>query len=364
MAFINRATSGGPPPLPSPAGKKVPSFLQTPAPPPLPQSSPIGHLSLGIGHSPAAGSVPLIRRLGYQPPPVRPLDLGELAALGALPLRARRLADALGAGGHRSRRKGASVEFADYRDYQLGDDLRRVDWRLFARTDRLHIRETHEETPLRVILLLDVSPSMAYASRPGLLSKLDYARMVLGALALLTRRQRDAVGAALLAEDVVKWLPPSSAPLRRQTVWSLLDTPPPGTGTNLAAALGRLLDLAPRRCLFVLASDFYEEPGKLAGAIRRLRHERHDLLALQIADPAEADFDFADPSVFFDIETGSQVALDPAASARTYRARFEAHRQATHEALAEHGFDHLFVRTDTLPLDPLRAHLAARAGRG
>src|ERR1700742_3593326 len=124
-------------------------------------------------------------------PALAALDMAELAALGALPLRARRLADAAGAGHHRSRRKGAGVEFADYRDYQAGDDLRRVDWRLYARSDRLHIRDTQEDTPLRVLLLLDVSFSMAYGSRRELLTKLDYARTLLGALALMTRRQRD-----------------------------------------------------------------------------------------------------------------------------------------------------------------------------
>ena len=305
-----------------------------------------------------------MRRLGDKPPPGRPRDLAELSALGSLPLRARRLADALGAGGHQSRRKGASIEFADYRDYQLGDDLRRVDWRLYARTDRLHLRETHEETPLRVVLLLDVSPSMAYASRPGSLSKLDYARMLLGAMALLTRRQRDAVGAALVAANVVKWLPPSATPLRRQAVWGLLDTPVDGTGTALPAALDQLLDLAPRRCLFVLASDFYEEPARLSTVVRRLRHERHDLLSLQIADPAEADFNFSDPAEFFDLETGVRLSLDPAAAARAYREKFQAHRRAVHDLHVENGFDHLFLRTDTLPLDALRDHLAARAGRG
>ncbi len=336
MGLINQSTSGGP---------------SRPQPP----LRPSGHSSLGMGHSrPVAG---------YLPPPVRPLDMAELSALGTLPLRARRLADALGAGGHTSRRKGASIEFADYRDYQMGDDLRRIDWRLYARTDRLHIRETHEETPLRVVLLLDVSPSMAYASRPGLLSKLDYARMLLGAVSLLARRQRDAVGGALLAGEVVKWLPPSAAPLRRQAVWSLLDTPPAGNGTALATALNQVLDLAPRRCLFVLASDFYEESPLLATAVRRLRYERHDLLALHIADPAEVDFNFTDPSQFFDIETGAQITLDPAAAARAYRENFAAHRDAVHDTLAAHGFDHLFLRTDTVPLDPLRTHLAARAGR-
>lgn len=331
-------------------------------PPPLPPSlrpadaaPPIRHSSFGIRHSPP----PLLRRLGYVPPPVRPLDVGELSALASLPLRARRLADALGSGGHKSRRKGSSIEFADYRNYQLGDELRRVDWRLYARTDRLHLRETHEETPLRVVLLLDVSPSMAYASRPGLLSKLDYARMLLGAVALLARRQRDSVGLGLVAADLARWQAPSASPLRRQLLWSLLDSPPPGAATDLPAALHQALDLAPRRCLFVLASDFYDDAARLAPVIRRLRYERHDLLALHVADPAEVDFAFADPAMFFDIESGAEITLDPAAAAADYRRKFAAHREALHEQLAAQGFDHVFLRTDTLPLDALRAHLAA-----
>ncbi len=322
-------------------------------PPPLPST-------LRPPPTPTTSRPPLLRRMGYTPPPVRPLDVAELAALGSLPLRARRLADALGSGGHKSRRKGSSIEFADYRDYQLGDELRRVDWRLYARADRLHIRETHEETPLRVVLLLDVSPSMAYTSRPGAFSKLDYARMLLGAVALLARRQRDAVGLGLLSAELAEWRPPSASPLRNQLLWSLLDSPSPGLGTALPAALHQALDLAPRRCLFVLASDFYEEPASLASIFRRLRHERHDLLALHIADPAEVDFTFTDPSVFFDIETGTELTLDPAAAAAAYRARFTAHRDELAESLASQGFGHLFLRTDTLPLDALRSHLATR----
>jgi uncharacterized protein (DUF58 family) len=289
--------------------------------------------------------------------------MAELAALGTLPLRARRLADALGIGGHASRRKGASIEFADYRDYQMGDDLRRVDWRLYARTDRLHLREAHEETPLRVVLLLDVSPSMAYASRKGLLSKLDYARALLGALVLLVRHQRDACGAGLISDDLAQWLPPSRSPVRLQAVWGLLDAPGTGKTTALARALHTVLEVAPNRCLFVIASDFYEDPSALSPVIQRLRHERHDLLALQIADPAEVDFSFQDPAVFFDIETGADLLLDPAAQARVYREQFSAHRAAVTAACRDYGCDALELRTDEPPLDALRACLARRAGQ-
>ena len=289
--------------------------------------------------------------------------MAELAALGSLPLRARRLADAVGAGRHRSRRKGASVEFADYRDYQPGDDLRRVDWRLYGRTDRVQIRDAHEETPLRVQLLLDVSASMSYASRPGLLTKLDLARSLLGALALLVRRQRDACGIGLLTDDLLHYLPPSAAPGRLRAVWGALEAPTLGTPTALASALERVAEVVPRACLCVIASDFYEEPAALEAVVRRLHFDRQDVLALHVVDPAEADFEFLEPAEFADLETTTRIQLDPVAAARAYRAAFAAHQRALAEVFRGSGFDYLVLRTDASPLTALAAYLARRAGK-
>ncbi len=303
----------------------------------------------------------------HSPPPLRPavapIDMAELAALGSLPLRARRLAEAIGTGGHRSKRKGASVEFADYREYQPGDDLRRVDWRLYGRTDRLHIRNAHEETPLRVMLLLDVSASMSYASRPNLLTKLDFARSLLGALVLLARRQRDACGVGLLADDLVHYLPPSASPLKLRSAWGALETPKVGVNSALAHAIARAADVVPRSCLFVIASDFYEEPAALEAVVRRLRFDRHDVLALHLADPMEEDFTFTDPGEFLDSETGAKLKLDPMLAAKAYRAAFAAHRAALGEIFHHSGFDHIPIRTDTPPLVALNSYLARRAGK-
>jgi uncharacterized protein (DUF58 family) len=304
----------------------------------------------------------LARHAGARPA-LAPLDMAELAALGSLPLRARRLADAVGAGRHRSRRKGPSVEFADYRDYQPGDDLRRVDWRLYGRTDRVQIRDAYEETPLRVQLLLDVSASMSYSSRPGLLTKLDLARSVLGALALLIRRQRDACGIGLLTDDLLQYLPPSGSPGRLRAVWGTLATPTLGTPTALAVALERAAAVAPRSCLLVIASDFYENPSALAAVLHRLHFERKDALALHIVDPAEEDFDFTDPAEFADAETPARLQLDPVAAARAYRAAFAAHQQALTDVFRGRGFDYLVLRTDASPLAALAAYLARRAGK-
>ncbi len=296
-------------------------------------------------------------------PPPAPLDLAELAALGSLPLRARRLADAVGVGHHRSRRKGTSVEFADYRDYQPGDDLRRIDWRLYGRTDRVQIRNAHEETPLRVVLLLDVSASMSYGSRPGLLTKLDLARTVLGALALLVRRQRDACGIGLLGRDLLHYVPPSASPAKLRALWGVLESPTVDTPTALAAALSSAAEVAPRSCLFVIASDFYEDPAALESVARRLRFERHDVLALHLIDPAEAEFDFEEPGEFVDLESSSVLSLDPVAAARDYRAAFASHQRAVSETFLGCGFDYLALRTDASPLSALAAYLARRAGK-
>ncbi|MFT3867791.1 MAG: DUF58 domain-containing protein [Nibricoccus sp.] len=296
----------------------------------------------------------------YSRPELAPLDKDALSALGSLPLRARLLADSHGVGGHASRRKGSSIEFADYRDYQMGDDLRRVDWRLYGRTDRLHVRETYEETPLRTVLLLDVSNSMAYTSRPGKLTKLDFARALLGAVALLVRRQHDSCGVGLLGRELEEWMPPSSSPARIQALWELLDRPKPSHTTSLARALDQALEVTPARSLFVLASDFYEEPEVLGPVIRRLRYERHDLLTFYVSDPAEADFQFNEPTEFLDVETGSSLAADPAALAEIYRKRFSAHQSAICELCTANGFDALTLRTDELPMEALRAFLSRR----
>jgi uncharacterized protein (DUF58 family) len=288
--------------------------------------------------------------------------MAELAALTTLPLRARCLADAVGAGSHRSRRRGASVEFSNYRSYNVGDDLRRVDWRLLARTDRLQIRETHEEAPLRVMLLLDISSSMNYASRPGSLTKLDYARALLGAIALIARRQRDACGIGLLGEDLVAFHPPSTSPAQFQTNWATLETPTLARQTPLAAMLERTLNVVPRSCLFILASDFYEDPATLGGVLQRLRFEGHDALGLHVIDPAEADFPFTQSGEFVDPETGEQLPLDAAAVAPAYREAFAQHGRLLQDGFTERGLAFHPLRTDTAPLTGLGAYLARRAG--
>jgi uncharacterized protein (DUF58 family) len=312
------------------------------------------------------GGVPIrsVARYRYQVPPLAPLEVGALAAVRSLPLRARILMEAAGHGLQRSRRIGSDLEFADYRDYQPGDDLKRIDWRLFARTDRLHVRRTHAETTLRVALLLDGSRSMAYAGNPGRLTKIDYARMLLGALLLIARRQRDPCGVGVLGRELVDWIAPTTSPMKFQAMWAVLERPATPPDVDWDQALDQALAVMPPRSLIVLASDFYVESARLEPALRRLHGEGHELVALRILDPVEIDFPFADPGIFFDVETGEGLLVDPAAAAEDYRRAFRRHAERLAEVVGAYGGELHTLRTDAPPLDVLRSLLAHRRRRG
>src|SRR5271156_1402772 len=187
------------------------------------------------------------------PQPVPPLDLALLHDLPSLELRARYIMNGFLTGLHRSPLKGFSVEFAEYRAYQLGDDLRRIDWRLFARTDRLNVKQFEHETQLRVFLVLDTSSSMTYSSKPGVwLRKLDFARTVLAALGLLAMRQGDAFGLALIGLDLDDYLKPKASQAHWRSALGHLDSMPSGGPTGLAAGLTTLAEVLPRRSLVVI----------------------------------------------------------------------------------------------------------------
>ncbi len=179
-----------------------------------------------------------------------------LADLPSLELRARYMVEGFLSGQHRSPQKGSSVEFAEYRNYQLGDDLRRADWRLYGRTDRLHIKQFEEETQLRVFLVLDASASMDFRSPTATMSKVEYARLVLAGLGLIAQRQRDAFGLAVAGKELVDYLPARSSVAHWRRFIGKLTVVNPREGTALGTALESLAELVPARSLIVIASDF------------------------------------------------------------------------------------------------------------
>lgn len=294
------------------------------------------------------------------PKPLPALDMQLLAELPSLTLQARYMVEGFLSGRHRSPQKGSSVEFAEYRDYQFGDDLRRVDWRLYGRTDRLHVKVYEEETQLRLFTVLDISKSMDFHSRPGLLRKIEFARILIAALALIAQRQGDAFGLGIADTELSDFLAARASSSHWRSYVGKLETVVPGGTTSLAKSLEDLAEVIPSRSMVVVASDFYEDLDRLQSALRRLRHDHQEVIALQVLDPLEVDFDFDQSGIFVDVESGAQLKLDAPAAKRGYLERFGKFCSELDEMFQLAGGDLLRLRTDQSPIEMVSHYLARR----
>ena len=336
----------------------VPSRRTAPLPPlPTVGSEPLPPLPTVARRPPSPDLPPLPSQLR----PVKPFDLTLLSDLTSLELRARFVMDAFLAGLHRSPRKGSSVEFAEYRNYQFGDDLRRIDWRLFGRTDRLRVKQCEHETQMRVFLVLDTSGSMDYTSRPeSILAKYDYARTALAALGLLAQRQGDAFGLAIVGAGLTDYLKPKASTAQWRSMLGKLDGIKVGGTTGLAKGLGELGELMPSRSLVVIASDFYGEGKELDQVLRRYHFDHHEVIALHILDPVEIDFDQDWDGTFIDAESSGRLVLESAAVRAGYLERFRAFLDRTSESIRREGGDYSLMRTDGNPAGALGYYMAER----
>ena len=313
--------------------------------------------------APPSSRIPPV--IGSRPParPLPRLDLQLLAELPSLALRSRCLVEGFLSGRHRSPRRGSSVEFAEYRDYHPGDDLRRVDWRLFGRSDRLHVKQFEDEAQMRVFTVLDVSASMDFRSRPGAGNKLDFARLALAGVALLAQRQGDAFGLGVAGTNLADFLRARSSLSHWQTYLGRLESVQPQKETGLVRALTALAEIIPPRSLVVIASDFYEDLPALGAALNRLRYDGHDLIGLQVLDPLELDFDLDHTGVWLDVETGEQRPLDAPAVRAGYLQRLRQFCAALEDGFREVKGDFAQLRTDQAPVAALGCYLAKREGR-
>jgi uncharacterized protein (DUF58 family) len=293
--------------------------------------------------------------------PSPPLDIGLLHELPSLELRSRYLMDGFLSGLHRSPQKGFSVEFADYREYMPGDDIRRIDWRLFGRTDRLYLKEYEQESQLRAFLVLDTSASMSYSGLPGRrMRKVDFARTLLAALGLLALRQSDAFGMAVLGDGLKAYLKAKSSQAQWRAVVAQMDSVQTGGATALAAGLNSLAELLPKRSIVVVASDFYEETEALRTALRRLRYDGHDVVGLHVLDSDEVDLGQEWAGTLVDSETGQRIDLDTVSARRGYLERMKAFLDQTQALFLTEGCDYSLQRTDGSPMAALGAYLTHR----
>lgn len=279
-----------------------------------------------------------------------------------LELRARAVVEGFWHGLHRSPYHGFSVEFTEYRPYTPGDDPRYLDWRLAARTDRFFIKKFEDETNLRCHLLVDLSRSMSYGSHGY--SKADYAATLAATLAYFLSQQGDAVGLLTFDEAVREYLPARNRPGHLRQLMLALEKSASGRGTDITAPLRRMAELARKRGLIALVSDFLAPIEKLEPALAQLTAAGHETLVFQVLDPAELRFEFDTPSRFQDVETGRDLFLDPARARDEYLRRFEAHTTALREMWQRLGIAHFQLASDQSLELALFDFLKSRTERG
>jgi uncharacterized protein (DUF58 family) len=280
-------------------------------------------------------------------PGARFMDPAVLARIGNLELVSRVVADGFINGLHKAPYFGASVDFAEHRGYVPGDDIRRMDWRLWARTDRYYIKNYEAETNMNFSVLLDVSKSMDYGSRG--ITKLEYAKIVTACLTNLVHHQRDRVGFCAFDDDVVEHVPPSAKHM--ETVLHVLERLKPGTKPGrLKEPQHKLAEHFGRRGVLVVISDFYDDPQTIVEAVTPLRFRGNDIIVFHVLDPTELEFGFNDAQPFEDLETGEQMPVVPEAFREEYRSLVQAHILALQQAFAAVRVDYTMLDTSK-PLD-------------
>jgi len=272
------------------------------------------------------------------------LDPAVLARLGSLPLFARRPMQGNVSGRHPSPHRGASVEFAEYRKYVPGDDLRRMDWRAYGRTDRFYVKEFEADTNLRCCLVLDTSGSMDFGSAGT--SKLQYARQLAGALSYLAIQQGDAVGLSCVADGIVRSIPPRRNPAHLMHLFDALETAHADGPTQLAVVLHELAETIRQRALIIILSDLFLPPEELGDCFEHLRFRKHDVAAFHLLDPLEIEFRFQRPVRFLDMEGGTAIFAEPNEIADRYQRALEAYLQGLKQVVQEKAVDYHRVQTD------------------
>jgi uncharacterized protein (DUF58 family) len=279
-------------------------------------------------------------------PGARFVDPKVLARISDLELLARSVVDGFINGLHRAPFFGASVDFAEHRGYVPGDDIRRVDWRVYARTDRYFVKQYEADTNANFSVLLDVSKSMGFSS--GGVTKLEYGKFLAACLAYLSHRQRDRVGIITFDEDVVRYVP-TSAKHFNVLLHTLEQAEAVRTG-RLLKNVSALAEHFRRRSIVALISDLYESPDDLVDALKPYRQLGNDLVVFHVLDPAEITFPYTDASRFRDLESGEEVPVVPEVFAEQYRKMVQEHIEALRSKCSEARIDYVLLDTSK-PLD-------------
>ncbi|MFO1020107.1 MAG: DUF58 domain-containing protein [Planctomycetales bacterium] len=272
------------------------------------------------------------------------LDPQVLSRLASVPLFARRAMQGSLSGRHASPHRGSSVEFAEYRRYVPGDDLRRLDWRAYGRTDRFYVKEFEADTNLRCCLIVDTSGSMDFGSTG--ITKIEYARRIAGSLGYLALQQGDAVGLSCVANGIVTHIPPKRNPAHLMRVFDILEQAKPKGETQLVPVLHELAETIRQRALIVLVSDLFVDPEELRECFQHLRFRKHDLAVFHLLDPLETGFEFRRPMRFLDMEGGASIFAEPNEIAERYHKALAAYLESLRRIVLESAVDYHRVLLD------------------
>jgi uncharacterized protein (DUF58 family) len=287
------------------------------------------------------------------------LDPSVLTGLSNLELRARVVVEGFLSGLHKSPHRGFSVEFNDYRQYQRGDDMRHVDWKLYARSDKMYIKQYEDETNVRCVILLDTSASMSYSS--GSMSKLNYGVTLASALAYFVNRQRDAVGLITFDDEVRNFIPPRCRQPHLMRILRTLSTLETGTQTNVVKPLTDLAVTLTKKSMVILISDMLDDEERIVGTLQNLRAMGHDVLTFQIMDSDELTFPFTEASEFIDMENNETYTTSPAAIREAYLENLNEFLEFCRKQCQSSGVDYCLLNTAE-PLDEaLSAYMTKRA---
>lgn len=285
-------------------------------------------------------------------------DPAKLTKLGNLQLLARTVVEGYVSGLHHSPFKGSSAEFAEYREYMPGDDLKHFDWKVYARTERKFVREYEEETNMTCTLLLDASGSMGYKSTG--ISKLEYGCYLAAALTYLMVQQRDQVGVVVFDTAVKERIPPRSTPAHMKYILDKLEALQPGGETGIAGVLHSIAESLKRRGLVIVLSDLLDDQEAVLNAFQHFRHDRHELIVFNLFDAAEIEFPFQGLIEFRDMETRQKLQLRPEVIREEYRSMFQSFIERYKSDTAKSHIDYLLVSTE-MPFElMLTAYLAKR----
>ena len=289
------------------------------------------------------------------------LDPTVLAGISGLDLVAQTVVDGFISGLHRSPDFGFSQEFAEYRAYTPGDDLRHVDWNLFARTERCYLKRYRGETNCQLTILLDASRSMRFTSHK--IDKLEYSRFLTASLCYMARLQRDAAGLVVFDDEVRQFVPPSTRQGQLARLLHAVEKAEVGTRTDYSRPFAHLREFLHRRGLIVTISDFWEKPDEVIKTIAPMRFHGNEVVLFHVLDPDEIRPKVRQPVLMEDLETGDTIEVSPDYVNREYPAKIDAHLADLKSKAQGNGLDYFLIDTSR-PLDAaLREYLAIRGGR-